>query len=184
MLLKQAQTLVDKILASMRSYTLRAEVAGSIRRKKPDVKDIEIVAIPALGEMTDLFEEHRANLLYDWARQMEAQDKIHWIKPSTDQVMRWPLDPKGKYWRGLLVQSQIKLDLFLTTPETWGTTFIIRTGPADFSHRIVADAPHQTGHQFAEGKLYDRNGKFVPTPEEEDVFVALTRHYIKPEFRA
>jgi len=183
MILSLAQNLAERIIATMDGYIVRAEIAGSIRRQKAEVKDIEIVAIPQLGQPTDLFEESRQNLLYRWAQAMERGEKIYWIKPGTNEIIRWPLDPQGKYWRGLLVKSQVKLDLFLTTKETWGCTFLIRTGPADYSHKIVGDAQFKTGHRFAEGKLFDKAGNFVPTPEEDDVYAALGLFYQRPEQR-
>ena len=181
MKLDQAQRLASRILDSARGYTLRAEIAGSIRRLKEECKDIEIVAIPLLGEKTDLFEESRRNLLYRWARQMEREDKIHWIKPGTNQIQRWPIEEHGKYWRGLLVKSGVKLDLFLTTQETWGCTLLIRTGPSDYSTRIVSQCRPQ--FYFAQGKLFNGDGRFIPTPEEKDVYTTLAIPYIKPKQR-
>lgn len=186
MILTQAQNLASKIVASMREYCDRVEIAGSIRRRKPECGDIEIVAIPKQGEPTDLFQTQRENLLYRWAQQVEAENRIWWIKPGievtrADQVVRWPLDQHGKYWRGWLVKAEIKLDLFLTTPETWGATYLIRTGPAEYSQRIVTEC--RPNHYFGEGKFFDRNGQFVPTPEEQSVYDALSLPFVKPEER-
>lgn len=183
MLLSQAKQLAEKVVASMRPFAERAEIAGSIRRCKDEVKDIEIVAIPAFGQPRDLFGQDPENLLFNWAQQMERENRIHWIKPGTDEIIRWPVKEQGRYWRGLLVKANIKLDLFLTTKETWGATYIIRTGSSDFSYRLVSQIAKQTGHNFAEGKLFDRKWQMVPTPEEEDVFRALELAYVKPEDR-
>lgn len=181
MLLSPARALAGKIVESMRPFCERVEVAGSIRRNKPEVKDIEIVAIPKQGEPLDLFSEQRENLLYGWAQRVEAENRIHWIKPGVDGVFRWPLNPQGRYWRGWLPATQIKVDLFLATPENWGVIFLIRTGPADYSARIVSQCrPH---HYFAEGRLLDRDGRFVPTPEECDVYNALGLPFIEPQAR-
>lgn len=183
MRLEQASQLAQKILDSMRPFAERAEIAGSIRRQKEEVKDIEIVAIPAHGLPLDLFGEEPANLLYDWAQQMEQEGRIKWIKPGTHEIIPWPLNPAGKYWRGLLIKAQIKLDLFLTKKETWGATYLIRTGSSEFSYRIVSEIAHKAGLQFAEGKLYDKNYAVIATPEENDVFRALGIAYIEPKDR-
>lgn len=133
----QAQSLAERIIETMQPFCQRAAIAGSIRRQKAQVKDIEIVAIPAFGSPLDLFGDINRNLLFDWATLMEREDRIHWIKPGTTDVIRWTIKEDGKYWRGWLVKAEIKLDLFLTTPDTWGITYLIRTGPADFSARVV-----------------------------------------------
>ena len=183
MRLSEAKPLAQKILETMNPFIERAEIAGSIRRKKAECRDIEIVAIPRLGQPKDLFGLEPENLLYKWAMQMEREERIHWIKPGTDQIIRWPLQEQGKYWRGLLVKSGIKLDLFLTTKESWGVIYLIRTGSSDFSFRCVSKYAMESGHNFHNGHLFDSNGRIVPTPEEEDVFRALGLDYIAPEDR-
>jgi len=180
---QQLNKLAQQIVGTMRAHCDRVEIAGSLRRRKSNPKDIEIVAIPKQGDFVDLLQEQRANLLYEWARNVEAENRIHWIKPSTDDVIRWPLNPDGKYWRGWLVKGEIKLDLFLTTPETWGATFLIRTGSSDFNQRVFSWAENHTGHKFYGGKMHDAVGRFVPTPEEESIFEILGMPYTAPEKR-
>lgn len=46
MKLENAKQLADILLSKMSEYSERVEIAGSIRRGKPEVKDIEIVALP------------------------------------------------------------------------------------------------------------------------------------------
>lgn len=41
-----ALVIAEKIKAQLAPHCDRIEIAGSIRRKKPEVKDIEIVVIP------------------------------------------------------------------------------------------------------------------------------------------
>ena len=50
MLLRDADALAQRIVDSMRPYSERIEIAGSIRRRKVDPKDIEIVVIPRWSE--------------------------------------------------------------------------------------------------------------------------------------
>jgi len=45
MKLEEAKKIAEKYLNLLKPYCLRAEIAGSIRREKPEVKDIEIVCI-------------------------------------------------------------------------------------------------------------------------------------------
>ena len=180
---QQGQNLAARIVETMQPFCDRVEIAGSLRRRKPNPKVIEIVAIPKQSDFIDLFETKRANLLYDWARNIEDEDRIHWIKPNTEDVIRWPLDPDGRYWRGWLVKGEIKLDLFLTTPETWGATFLIRTGSSEFNQRVFSWAENHTGHIFYGGKMHDAVGRFVPTPEEMSIFEILEMPYTAPEKR-
>jgi DNA polymerase/3'-5' exonuclease PolX len=179
MKLTLAQPLADKIAATMAPYAARVVVAGSIRRRKPEVKDVEIVAIPNYGEPDDLLGEHRPNLLADWADKMQREGRIQWIKPGTSDIIPWPINPDGRYWRGWLVQAKIKLDLFLAQPENFGAILMIRTGDADYSTQMVTLA-RDRGHYFAEGKLINTKGQHVPTFEEADVYDASGEQYVDP----
>lgn len=110
MRLSAAQILAGKIAESLRGWRDRVEIAGSIRRRKPAVKDVELVVIPKYGAPIDLFEQERENLTSYWAKQVEREERIWWLKPGVeitraDQVVRWPIDPKGRYWRGWLVAT-------------------------------------------------------------------------------
>lgn len=183
MKLNQAQNLAERIIETMQPYCQRVAVAGSIRRQKPEVKDIEIVAVPKLGQPKELFGVEFENELFKWAKQIEGESRIQWIKPGTSEIMPWPIKEQGRYWRGWLVNAEIKLDLFLATPETWGVIYLIRTGSAEFSQRMVGKECWRTGYRFAEGKLCNSHGQFVPTPEERDVFNALGVEWIEPELR-
>lgn len=179
----KAVNLADRIIETMTPFCERVQVAGSIRRHKPEVKDIEICAIPTLGEPSDLLGEQRENLLYQWAQRMEAENRIHWIKPGTDEVIRWQINPDGKYWRGWCVQAQVKLDLFLANQANFGAILLIRTGPAEYSRKIVTVARYQCGMAFEGGYLTDEAGERVSTPEEVDVYRALNIPFVKPEDR-
>jgi len=46
MKLQQAETIAKNFLSEIKEFCERIEIAGSIRRKKPEVNDIDIVLIP------------------------------------------------------------------------------------------------------------------------------------------
>lgn len=52
---QKAKAIADRLLAQIGPYCERIEIAGSVRRGKPDVHDIEIVAVPKITEMSDMF---------------------------------------------------------------------------------------------------------------------------------
>ena len=45
MILSEALPIAEKLKAELAPFCSRIEIAGSIRRKKPEVKDIEIVCV-------------------------------------------------------------------------------------------------------------------------------------------
>lgn len=181
-----ARAVAEAVASAMTPHCLRCEIAGSIRRGKPEVKDIEIVAIPKWEPRPDpasLFgEEIQTNLLRNWALSPECP--VRWIKPGTSEVLDWQPKADGRYWRGLI--KGIKLDLFITEPLRWGVTQLIRTGSADFSHAIATHAL-QSGYKFHEGGLWRMVGGVpitqIETPDEASVFRALGLRWIEPQCR-
>jgi DNA polymerase/3'-5' exonuclease PolX len=197
--LSQARAIAEDLVEEMRPFCERVAIAGSIRRGKPDVKDVEIVAIPQWQGVTvgvDLFGDvtTEANLLHGWAE----QNRIRWIKPGTPEIISWPVRPEGKYWRGYLAGVDMKLDLFLCEPGNWGTIYLIPTGSADFSAQVAFRAFAVNAH-FEGGWLYTGGemqwpdprsnrarvvgGTRTDTPEEEDAFRLLGLRVTPPEFR-
>lgn len=138
----------------------RIEIAGSIRRKKPDVKDIEIVAIPKPFD-TGLFESGIATIVNRW-------QKVKGTLPC-------------KYTQRILPEG-IKLDLFFADPENWGLIFAIRTGSADYSHHVLATGCVKRGYKISGGYLF-YDDKLIALPEEEDLFKRIGVPLVRPEYR-
>ncbi|HYE98927.1 MAG TPA: hypothetical protein VEJ18_08450, partial [Planctomycetota bacterium] len=105
------------------------------------------------------------------------------------RAFRWPLRQGGE------TTDMIQVDLFTATPATWGLIYLIRTGSAEFSKRVVQSLAryHRPAHggavRNATGiRAEGWSGAGVPfwsdadkdrmpvvaTPEESDVF-ALAR---------
>lgn len=160
MKLEQALEIAEKVKASLAPHCERIAIAGSIRRKKPEVKDIEIVAIPKpFG--TGLFESGVAAIVNQWK-------KVKGELPC-------------KYTQRILPEG-IKLDLFFATPENWGYVFAIRTGSDDYSHKVLAANWVKQGYKGVDGNLTYK-GEVIPVYEEEELFNRLGLSYIPPEQR-
>jgi len=153
------------LLTELKPYCERIEIAGSLRRERPLIGDVEIVAIPKWQETLDLFgmsTDHCYSLVDQWLEENK-------IKPTKN-------GPKYKsfMWQG------VKIDLFLVTPETWGCQFLIRTGSADFSHDLVTVC-QRWGFRFDGGRLFGTMSNTpLNTPEERDVFNAMGFETISP----
>lgn len=182
MRLEEAREIAEGLCERMKPYCLRACVAGSIRRGKVEVGDIEICAIPKWEERknpADLFgEAEPMNLLHEWARKGSG---IRWIKTGTNEIISWEIKPEGKYWRAYLGGVHMKLDLFLARPANWGAILLIRTGSAEFSHAVAAHA-QRIRRPFKDGQIWwgDRP---VVTADEETAFRLLRLQWIPPEER-
>lgn len=147
------------------------EIAGGLRRRKPDVHDLELVAIPKSFPIV-------LNLLGEPTEQYRPLDDY-----LTDLVKLGRLAPASKngprYKQFKVLPSGIFLDLFIVLPPAqWGVIYAIRTGPAHYSHWLVtrqdrggALPNHLRMKDGAIRPLYD--DLVIETPTEESFFEAL-----------
>lgn len=189
--LEQADALAAEVVDLLRPYTTRIEVAGSVRRRKPNVGDLEIVCMPRLEQptMLDLFGDRSStapphNLLdimvEEWRDRGVFGDR---------------LDKNGRAAAGerykRLTYKGIGLDLFSVVPgsgQQWGVILTIRTGSAEFSHKLVTSRLLggwlPAGHKVTGGAIVNgSSGLALDTPEELDVFAFLGLPVLAPERR-
>jgi DNA polymerase/3'-5' exonuclease PolX len=172
--LKQAQTLTAKIIDALAPGCQRIEPAGSVRRCRPEVGDLEIVCIPR--PTLDLFGNPTGSLL----------DLILADLVIAKRLIRG--DKNGDKYKNFYIPAftGLKLDLFITTPECWGVNFTIRTGSAEFSHKLVTpkwQGGFLPGDLRVAGARVWRGDEVVPTNEELDLFELLELDWIEPKDR-
>jgi DNA polymerase/3'-5' exonuclease PolX len=171
--LVEAESIAHKVLDHIKPALDRGEIAGSIRRQKPIVGDIEIVGIS-----TD--RDRLLKLLEDVG--------MH-IKPGVPGAVPWTPKSTAKYLRVRLAEG-MNLDLFMATPQNWGGLFLMRTGSG-------ADLQGNPFNGFTPGifgrwKKLSGGGRMtecmptMPTgeqlwvPEEKDYFDLLEMNFVPP----
>lgn len=150
-----ALLVAQKYLEMLRPHCERIAIAGSIRRREAWCNDIEIVCIPKPYD-TGLFASGIALVAGQWP-------KIKGEFPC-------------KYTQRMLPEG-IKLDLFTAEPGNWGVIYAIRTGPADYSHEVLATGWVKKGYKGDGGYLI-KNGKARGFREEQELFDFLGLKYV------
>lgn len=174
--LAAAREIADEILRHVTPAMDRVEVAGSIRRLKPIVGDVELVGIPA--DRSRLI-----NLLSDVGQ---------FIKPSTPGAVPWTPKLESRYLR-MRLPSGMNLDFFLGTQDNWGGLFLMRTGSASGSdgnafNGFVPRAFSRWKKLSGGGRMTDARptlptGEQLSVPEEQDFFNLLQMDFVPPELR-
>ncbi|WP_286755479.1 hypothetical protein [Roseivirga sp. UBA838] len=160
--LSYARGLAEKIKQELASHCERIEIAGSIRRQKPMVKDIEIVAIPKPFD-TGIFSTGIATVVNQW------------------RCIKGELTPNSKYTQRMLPEA-VRLDLFLCTPQNWGWIFALRTGSDDFNQFILLRKIREAGYTAEDGYIC-MNGSPIWVKEETDFFERIKMDFVPPEQR-
>ncbi len=174
--LAEAGRIAGEIVADLTPWCERIAIAGSVRRGRETVGDIELVAIPRY-EPAGLFGDLRANAL--WAH-LHAGDAYRFVKGD---------NPDGRYYQlAMPAHPDLQIDLFLAQRDNWGLTLLVRTGSAEFSTAMLAHWKRRQGigrdgAGSVDGRLASRDGRAVPTPEEDTVFALLGLPFVPPERR-
>lgn len=188
--LAERMPLALELIKLLRPTCNRIELAGSMRREKQMVGDIDIVLRPTLtGRATGLFDE-----ITTAPAPHAYLDLLDALLASGQLTKR--LDEQGRPCWGQrhqrAVYQGVAVDLFCVLPPSqWGVIQFIRTGPADWSQAFVTPTSLggrflPPGHKVENGALWRLVGSewvLVPTPEETDFFVAIGHPYVEPKHR-
>jgi len=174
--LQLAEKLANDVLQLISPAMQRAEIAGSVRRRKHVVGDIEIVGIQADQEKLVKF----------------LQEVGQTIKPGVPGIIPWTPKPNARYIR-VRLDAGINLDLFMGRPDNFGGLFLMRTGsgagpsgkPFDgFTPGIFQRFKKLSGGgRMTEAMPTMPTGEQLAVPEEQDFFDILEMNFVPPEER-
>lgn len=160
--------IAEEIGFELTPYIDRLRVAGSIRRQRPEVGDIELVCTPKVVMRREgLFDAVPVRHL----RFGEIIRKYEIVKGNPDT---------GKYIQ-FVHPVGIKVDLFTAVPTNFGFIMAIRTGSTEFS-KFLAKRWVQLGYKGIEGNL-TRDGKIIPVRSEKAFFDLLDLPMVPPDKR-
>ena len=177
--LDYARRWAEAFAEQIRPFCHQVEIAGSIRRGKPDVGDVEVVCEPRVTQVkqSSLFGDDRSvsELVALYARLdgLATAGDLGRPTKSGDRYRQYPVPVLG-----------CALDLFIVRPPAqWGVILAIRTGPASFSAELMRRAKQQ-GYEVRGGALQRQSdGATCLTPDEDDVFDRLGWKWIAPQDR-
>lgn len=176
----RALPIAEALAERLAPHCQRIEIAGSLRRKADMIGDVELVAIPKFEEVeVDLFGDTRRRSLLD--AYLEARLAEGSIAHAPHK--RWGEKMKAFTFESTAGETY-KVDLFIQPdPATWGVNFLLRTGPAKFSHAMVT-AQSKGGlrpdkYEVSQARVWE-GSRALSTPAEEDVFRLWRLEYPEP----
>jgi DNA polymerase/3'-5' exonuclease PolX len=159
-------------------------VAGSVRRRKPEVGDVEHVVMPKMGEVEvsgGLFPVRKVvNLLWHRLDGLIADGTLqkHVYQTIIGNQSRWGDKYRGVDFRGF------NHEIFTAEKSNFGSVLLIRTGPADYSQAFVTRILAGGMYRQQDGYLvHIGTGEIVPIPDEETYCKMAGMPHISPERR-
>ena len=178
--LSRAQVTAALLIEQLEGSCERVDIAGSVRRGREDVGDIELLCIPRMAQDLDLFGDVAAtrSLLDQRCLELVRTGVLDYRRNAQGLKSFGPLNK-------LMVHSAtgIPVDIFATTQENWGMALVVRTGPADFNVRIMTRFRDLGLRGHAYGGVTLPTGEIVHCPTEKDVFRHLGWDYLEPQNR-
>lgn len=166
---KFARECADRLAIWLSSFCERVEIAGSIRRQKAEVSDIDLVAIPRIEVEKDMFGAPVKSINVTWREIDRRATADGW------QMLRAGAEIVSWTHRG------IQVDVFFTEPQYWGSMLLCKTGSKEHNIWLANYAIAQGGKWHPNHGLYLRNRRISDT--EEAIYDALRIAYIPPEKR-
>jgi DNA polymerase/3'-5' exonuclease PolX len=135
-----ARHIANELVEALRSRCEQVCIAGSLRRGKAEVGDIEILYVPRLGLVRSSGE------LFPKLGSMADELIEEWL--TKDVLAKRPNKQGHTTWGRLNklathAPSGVNVDLFETTRERWFISLVVRTGSAEMNTKLAASALRQ-----------------------------------------
>jgi len=165
--LERAKAIAEELRRLLKPACDRIAIAGSIRRQRPEVGDIELLCIPKFIGGIDQLDREIITLVVQRIlgfRRNKLGSRVY--------------GPKNKLMVHL--PSGIGVDIFSTTRECWAVSLVVRTGGKKTNKR-VATAALSKGYRFhAYGSGFSTPQGDIVCHSEREVFEAVDLPYLEP----
>lgn len=180
--LAAAALLAEWLAGKLQPHCMRIDIAGSIRREKSEVGDIELLYVPRWEQAG------RVSLFGDSEGRADPVDRV-----VEEMIQAGLLEKRmnsaghpigcGEKNKALLhVASGVGIDLFSTDEANWGMAMVVRTGPAEWNVEMMSAFRRlgMEGHAYGGVTKGLRNSE---CPTEESVFDLLGLPWVPPQER-
>src|SRR5262249_2804894 len=156
--LGRAQPLAEEIVGALRRHreVKQLELAGSIRRRKETVGDVDILVTSSKPE----------KIMTAFTGLPEVLDVLE----------------RGGTKASVRHREGIQIDLRVVEPEAFGAALVYFTGSKQHNIRIREMAVRK-GLKISEYGVFDDKGKRVAGKSEDEVYAAIGLPWIPPELR-
>jgi len=168
----EVEPLAFKILYAIEPFCEKAQIAGSIRRRRGGVNDIDIVVLPKPESWLEIIKTVRRE--FDAITEKQGDKLATLYLPFVNRT--------GK--------GHIQVDLYRASQSIWGILLLVRTGSAEHNVYLCNLALAKGLRLEYSRGVVDYNfpclsgmGEVIADKTEEEVFEALGLPFILPQDR-
>jgi len=156
--LEEAERFASRVIEVVLPLCERVRVTGSIRRQRPEPRDVDIVMIAK-------------PLMFPGAIINALKKRFNSV-----EVLR-----QGPEISSVKVEG-VNVDFYNATKRIWGILLLVRTGSIEHNIKMCKRALSM-GMMLSSAQGVVRNGKVIASETEQEIFEALGMEFIPPEER-
>jgi DNA polymerase (family X) len=164
--LAKAQKIAEKVIAELRPFCDQIAIAGSIRRQRETVGDIDIVVLPKVDQVH--------------AFRARCQQSTTVVKDGEQEMV---LMMKNEVQLDIWIAHRGTKDFFNPMPGNFGSLLLCRTGSVTHNIYLVSQAKALGLRWNPHHGVFDGHGRCLAAETEEAVFRALKLDFVPPERR-
>lgn len=164
--LEMADAIAKELVELLEPACERITIAGSIRRRKPEVGDIELLCIPKYNVFADLLDQRVKELIEEGILEFRKNKLGHNLYGTKNKL--------------LIHCTGVPVDIFSTDESCWAMALVIRTGPKQLNIELARAALRRGWQLRAYGDGYDTPDGHIHCETEADVFRAVGLRYRQP----
>jgi DNA polymerase/3'-5' exonuclease PolX len=171
--LEDAKFLAEKVCLVLQPLCDKIEVAGSVRRGKSEVGDVDIVALPKAVDLPG-----------GLCGVVKVDPSTVWknLIPKALVKSGLKLEVSGKELHRFSFPSGLQVDVYRARSKTWGVILLIRTGSKEHNVKLCTLA-RSKGLMLSASQGVIENHNIVACRTEEGIFSALGLKFVEPKDR-
>ena len=173
-----ALPVAEELQSRLKLACHRLAIAGSLRRGREFVGDIELLFVPKLCDRPDGLFDRRVVSVPDELCEEMLFGGVLAKRPNVNGAFTWGVSNK----LAIHVPSGIPVDLFSTTEENWWVSLVIRTGSKE-TNLTLAMSARDRGRQllaYGPGVKVLATGEIIPARSEREVFELCGVPWLEP----
>ncbi len=177
--LEPARHFAELIKGILAPFCEKIEIAGSIRRARPNVNDIDFVLLPKYGQTLALRERCKQR-----CRVVKDGEQNYIVAMPISAAQREQLGcPGWEVQLDLFIAHIGQRDLLQTVPGNFGSLLLCRTGSKEHNIYLVEHAKRLGLTWQPYQGVKDGDGYIIASESEEAIFEALGLEFVAPERR-
>ena len=159
-----------KIQEQLAPLCERIEIAGSIRRARPEVGDLDLVILPKTGQRDAI----KSRCASKCARVTDGEQNC---------IYRLQLPDLTQFQIDIFFARPAASDLLQSDPGNFGSLLLCRTGSKEHNIFLVEHAKRLGLKWQPYRGVMDHGGQVLASETEADIFRALDLEFVPPERR-